>query len=221
LRPTDRSHRTPRRFADPLQLAKPAAAWLTAILVAFVLAGCWGGPDVTPLDIPTPEPAPQFGPIGPPSGLVQIEFISQTDLSIFFSQYEDDSDIPPEVLQRYLTDPALMEAQVSMITDLIDHLQAGGAPLTPQEFYSQALAYTGDPGTALIVCHNVLKAMARGRSPIPWEKQSEVPLVYLFDGQPVNGGAMPVHPDAATGVNVSEATYEQLDPATVPEGGPP
>lgn len=168
------------------------------ILGALLLAGCWGGPDVTPLVIVTVESPPEFGEIGPPSGVVSLGQVSQTDLSIFFSQYEDSDDIPPEVLQRYLTDPALMAIHNSMITDLIDHVQAGGAPLTPQEFYDRALAYTGDPGTALIVCHNVLKAMARGRSPIAWEKQSEVPLVYLFDGQSVSGGSMPVHPDAAT-----------------------
>lgn len=175
--------------------------WIRAsalILVAALLAGCWSGPSVTPLEIVTVESPPAFGTIGPPSGLPSIEFVSQTDLSIFFSQYEDDSDIPPEVLERYLTDPVLMAIQTAMITDLIGHVQAGGAPLTPEEFFSQSLAYTDDPGTALILCHNILKAMARGRSPIPWQKQSEQPLVYIFDGQPVNAAGLPLHPDAAT-----------------------
>lgn len=175
--------------------------WLQAaalILGACLLAGCWGGPDVTPLVIVTPGASPAFGTVGPPSAVVQLGQVDQTELSIFFSQYEDSSDIPPDVLERYLTDPALTAIQNGMIADLIDHLQSGGAPLAPDELYALALDYTGDPGAALIVCHNVLKAMARGRSPIPWEKQSEAPLVYLFDGQQVNAGAMPIHPDAAT-----------------------
>jgi hypothetical protein len=177
------------------------SSWIKAwaiIPTAVLLASCWSGPSVTPLVIVTVESPPTFGEIGPPSGLPSIKLVSQTDLSIFFSQYEDDSDIPPEVLERYLTDPALMAIQTAMITDLIDHVQAGGAPRTPDEFFSQALAYTDDPGTALILCHNIIKAMARGRSPIPWQKQSEQPLVYLFDGRQVNGSQLPVHPDAAT-----------------------
>jgi hypothetical protein len=181
--------------------ASPKSLWARAsclILTAALLGGCWGGPNVTPLEIVTAEPPPEFGPIGPPSGVVRLEQVSQTDLSIFFSQYEDDTSIPADVLERYLTDPAMMAAQTAMINDLIGHVQAGGAPLTPQEFYQQALAYTDDPGTALILCHNVLKAMARGRSPIPWEKHSEQPLVYLFDGGEVNAAELPLHPDAAT-----------------------
>ncbi|MFV2045329.1 MAG: hypothetical protein ACC700_19115 [Anaerolineales bacterium] len=170
----------------------------TLSLATALLSGCWSGPRVTPLGIITVEPPPAFGQIGPPSELPSIELVSQTDLSIFFSQYEDDSDIPPEVLERYLTDPALMAIQTAMITDLIDHVQAGGAPLTPEEFYSQALVYTDDPGTALILSHNVLKAMARGRSPIQWQKQSEQPLIYIFNGRRVNGAELPIHPDAAT-----------------------
>jgi hypothetical protein len=167
------------------------------ILTAALLGGCWGGPNVTPLEIVTVEPPPAFGPIRPPSGVTSIDLVSQTELSIFFSQYEDDSDIPAEVLERYLTDPALMAIQTAMINDLIDHVQAGGAPLTPGEFYLYALAYTDDPETALILCHNILKAMARGRSPIPWEKTSEQPLVYRFNGQQVDAAGLPLHPDAA------------------------
>lgn len=179
----------------------PRFTWFRAlglIGLAAALTGCWGGPNVEPLEIVTVEPPPQFGPIGPPGEVVALERVDQTGLSLFFSQYEDSDSIPADVLERYLTDPALMAIHNALITDLIDHLESGGAPLTPQEFYLQALEYTGDPGTALIVCHNILKSMARGRSPIAWEKQTEQPLVYLFNGQAVDGAAFPLHPDAAT-----------------------
>ena len=169
----------------------------------MLLAGCWGGPDVTPLEIVTVE-APSgsgFSTVGPPSvAFPRIDTVSQTGLSIFFSQYEDDSSIPADVLEGYLTDPALMAIQEAMISDLVARVQAGEAPLTPEAFYQQALARTNDPGTALILCHNVLKAMARGRSPIPWEKVTEEPLVYLFHGERVEAASMPLNPEAsATG----------------------
>jgi len=170
------------------------------LLAAVLLAGCWGGPDVAPLEIVTVEPSgPGFGTVGPPSGAFpRVDTVSQTDLSIFFSQYEDDSSIPGDVLERYLTDPELMAIQEAMIAELIVGVQAGEAPLTPEEFYQQALARTNDPGTALILCHNVLKAMARGRSPIAWEKVSEAPLVYLFNGERIEATSMPLNPEAAT-----------------------
>jgi len=164
------------------------------LLGSALLTGCWGGPSVATLEIVTVEPPPglAFGTQGP-----RIERVSQTELSIFFSQYEDDPRMPDDVLERYLTDPALMAAQAAMIRDLITHVQEGGAPLTPQELYELALRYTEDPGTALILCHNVLKALARGRSPIPWERVSGDPLVYLLDGQRVEGANLPLHPEAS------------------------
>jgi len=174
---------------------------LALLLTALLLAGCWGGPDVTPLEIVTVEapPGSPFTTVGPPSAAIpRIDTVSQTGLSIFFSQYEDDSNIPADVLEEYLTDPALMAIQETMISDLIARVQAGEAPLTPEEFYQQALAQTNDPGTALIVCQNVLKAMARGRSQIPWEKVSEEPLVYLFNGERVEAASLPLNPEAAS-----------------------
>jgi hypothetical protein len=173
---------------------------LALLIVAMLLAGCWGGPDVKPLEIVTVEPSAgtPFGTVGPPSGtLPRIDTVSQTGLSIFFSQYEDDSNIPADVLDAYLTDPELMAIQEAMVSDLLARVQTGEAPLTPEEFYQLALSRTNDPGTALILCHNVLKAMARGRSPIPWEKVSEDPLVYSFNGEQIDASGMPLNPEAS------------------------
>lgn len=138
-------------------------------------------PDIPPLLVQTIEIPSRFGEIEPIFNVPFVSEVSQTDLSVFFSQYEDNPKIPPEVLDVYLTNPQLMEAQVATIQDLIDHFESGSAPLTPSDFYQITLDRVADPGTALLVCHNVLKAMARGRSPIPWEKISEDPLIYKFE----------------------------------------
>ena len=61
-----------------------------------------------------------------------------------------------------------------------------------------ALEGVGDPGAARLICHNVLKAMARGQSPVPWERTSPSlldpsgPLTYSLAGETVIVG--PSHP---------------------------
>lgn len=165
------------------------------LLLGAFLGGCWEGPNVATLEIVTVEPAPGLALGGQRP---RVERVSQTDLSIFFSQYENSDAIPPDVLERYLTDPQLMAAQIALLQDLVAHQLGGGAPLGPDGLYAMALQYTDDPGTALLICHNVLKAMARGQSPIPWERISpspedpDGPLTYSLAGGTVVVG--PTHP---------------------------
>ena len=126
----------------------------------------------------------------------RIEDVRQSELNVFFSQYEDSSVMTPELLDKYLTNPEMMRIQVDLIDALADRVRSGQPPLTPEQFYDLALAETGDPGTALIAAHNVTKAMARGRSPIPWEKVSEAPLVYALDGLQVTFDPADFHAEA-------------------------
>lgn len=141
-----------------------------------------------------------------------IEDIQQTELSVFFSQYENSSDIPAEVLEKYLTNPELMAIQREVITTLVERVQNGEPPLTPQQFYDMVLAETGDPGTALIVAHNITKSLARGLSPIGWTKESESPLVYSMDGQQFTFDPATFHPDAlATNNGTPSVFYAMFD----------
>lgn len=130
-----------------------------------------------------------------------IEDIQQTELSVFFSQYEDSDSIPDEVLEKYLTNPELMAIQREVITNLAERVQNGEPPLTQQQFYEMVLAETGDPTTALIVAHNITKSLARGLSPIGWTKESDNPLVYSMDGQQFTIDPATFHPDAVGEVN--------------------
>ncbi len=129
-----------------------------------------------------------------------IKDVNQVDLSVFFSQYENDSKIPEEVLNRYLTNPTLMKHQKNVIQTLVDRVQNGKPPLTPKEFYEIAYQETKNKGTALLVCHNITKAMARGFSPIPWQK-AETPnsgpdLIYNFDNKEIKFNTNKCHEDA-------------------------
>ena len=76
---------------------------------------------------------------------VVIEDIRQTELSIFFSTYEDSPwpfQIPDEVKQKYLLDPELMNVQREAIEFLANRVQNGEAPLTPDQFYRICRLYT-------------------------------------------------------------------------------
>jgi hypothetical protein len=168
-------------------------------------------PDIPPIEFQTIETPSGFGEIEPIVNPPIVREVSQTDLSVFFSQYEDNPSIPPEVLEAYLTNPKLMELQIATIQDLIDHLESGSAPLTPHDFYEMTLDRVEDPGTALLVCHNVLKAMARGRSPIPREKISEDPLIYKFDGKNIEIDPIQRHPSAQmTGSREQPSIFYQI-----------
>jgi hypothetical protein len=153
-------------------------------------------PDIPPIEYQTIETPSGFGEIEPVFQSPLVTEVNQTDLSVFFSQYEFDERIPNDVLERYLTNPEIMAVQIALIQDFIDNLESGSAPLRPMDFYEMALDQTGDPGTALLVCHNVLKAMSRGLSPIPWESVTRNPLVYRLDGKEIEIDTTQIHPDA-------------------------
>lgn len=170
-------------------------------------------PDITPLILPTIQSQPNFGEIDPQANDFLVSDVSQTDLSVFFSQYEDDPSIPPEVLEAYLTNPTLMALQVAIIQDLLDHYESGAAPLSPEDFYVLTLDRVGDPGTALLVGHNTLKAMARGTSSIPWEKISEFPLVYNLGGTRIELDPVQKHPSTQlTGSRGQQSIFYQIFP---------
>ena len=127
-----------------------------------------------------------------------INDVGATELAVFFSQYEDDINIPGHVLEKYLTNPEIMAIQNACIQDLVDHLKAGGAPLNPDQFFQLVRTHTQDTGSALLISHNILKALSRGRSPIDWHKKSKIgePAVYTFNGQEIYLDDLPLHPQA-------------------------
>ena len=128
--------------------------------------------------------------------LVFMPSISQTDYSIFVSQYEDSSKIPAGVLIVYLTRKDIMSAQRAMIQALIQRVKCKKPPLTANGVFELARGFTNNSVTALIVSHNVTKALARGRSPIGWSNVSRSPLKYSFNGIDVDFDPSQFHPSA-------------------------
>lgn len=131
------------------------------------------------------------GPATPKPGgePYKIKDVKQTELSVFFSQYEDSSSIEgKDFTEKFLTNPQMMEYQNNLVQNLVDRVENGEKPLTREEFYDLALEETGDPGTALMAAHNVTKALSRGRSPIEWSKNEDSPdgtVSYTFNGKEI------------------------------------
>lgn len=112
----------------------------------------------------------------------KIQNVQQAELVTFFSQPEPM--IPQHLRSKYLVESTLMSTQRKVIKTLISRVQTGKAPLSADELKTLVLnKYESNIGTALIICHNVTKALARGNSPINWSNVRRDPdLVYSLDG---------------------------------------
>jgi hypothetical protein len=124
----------------------------------------------------------------------QIKDVNQAELASFFSQPEPA--LPKNILQKYLTAPQLMKIQYKVIRGLVSRVQKRQAPLTANQFLSLVQTMTNNRGTALIVCHNVTKALARGESPIGWKNISRTPLVYSLSGTTIQFDPNKFHREA-------------------------
>ena len=142
-----------------------------------------------------------------------IKDVQQAELSTFFSQPEP---LLPQPLQdKYLVDPALMATQRSVIRALVDRVQGSEAPLTANQLQTLVLSQESDLGTALIICHNVTKALSRGKSPINWSNVSRDPdpLVYSLNGTIYTFDPDSFYPDAEEFARNQESVfYAMLSP---------
>ncbi len=113
-----------------------------------------------------------------------------------------------------------MAIQKAVLQDLINYLYSGGEPLNPQQFYDVVLTYTNDPGTALLICHNLTKALSWGSDNIAWERispnedNSSGSTIYKFDGQEVPLDDLPLNPKAQADWGGRPSIFYRLFDAT-------
>jgi hypothetical protein len=107
-----------------------------------------------------PPPAPD------PSG--RVTSVDPLLLTLFLGDREAGPIVPAEATSEYLTEPALLAHAISLRGRLLQHWTSGGAPVTTRQLYDLALQIAQHPGTALLLCHNVTKAFARGGEAIRW-----------------------------------------------------
>src|SRR5262249_52049584 len=89
-------------------------------------------------------------------------------LTLFFNGREADPMVPAEATSEYLTEPALLAHAIDLERRLLAHWASGGSPVFTRQLYDLALQIVPHSGTALLLCHNVTKAFARGGEAIPW-----------------------------------------------------
>jgi hypothetical protein len=89
-------------------------------------------------------------------------------LAMFLAEREGGPNVPPAATAEYLTEPALLAHAIALRDRIVEHWSAGGPPLTLFQCYHLARQVTPHVGTALLLCHNVAKAFARGGDAIPW-----------------------------------------------------
>ena len=95
--------------------------------------------------------------------------IDPIQLGVFLSQYENDPWVPAAYTKLFMTGPPLLSMGRTLRDRVLGNWLAGGRPLTAQGLYELALSIAGEPGTALLLCHNVTKAFVRGGVAITWD----------------------------------------------------
>jgi subtilisin family serine protease len=90
-------------------------------------------------------------------------------INAFLSQYEGDSRVPIKATEYYLTSPKLLAMGLALRDKVIVNWSSGRSPITLEQFYDLAFDITNHCGTAILLCHNVAKAFARGGTAIYWQ----------------------------------------------------
>jgi hypothetical protein len=90
-------------------------------------------------------------------------------MNAFLSQYENDPRVPKEATKNYLTEQNLLAMGIKLRDKVISNWASGRAPLTLRQFFNLAYDITNHCGTAMLICHNVAKAFAKGGSAIQWQ----------------------------------------------------
>ncbi|MVT55299.1 hypothetical protein GPL17_33240 [Bradyrhizobium yuanmingense] len=99
-------------------------------------------------------------------------------LATFFSQYEGDSRVPATATEQFLTRSPLLSMGRTLRDRVLGRWRAGKPPLTIEQLYQIAYDVSGQAGPAMLLCHNVTKAFARGGVAITWDRVGSAPDTY-------------------------------------------
>jgi hypothetical protein len=127
----------------------------------------------------SPPAAPEPPRVITPPGVVAVAH--PADLALYFLGRENDPRLPAELGGVFLREPELLARAITLRDEAIESWLSGAAPWNLADFHARGLALAGHPGTALLVCHNVARAFARGGAAIRWIKTSRNQGEY-FDG---------------------------------------
>jgi hypothetical protein len=107
-----------------------------------------------------------------------VTSVNQALLTLFLSSYEAGALVPSAATAAYLTEPQLLALAVRLRDAVL--ARASGQPLTVDQFIGLALTITSHRGTALLLCHNVSKAFARGSGALAVMPQTSAQFFTYF-----------------------------------------
>jgi hypothetical protein len=127
---------------------------------------------------PLATPAAESAPRPAPGVLVAAD---PATLSLYLLGREGDPRVAPQWDALYLKETERLARAIQLREASIENWLAGKPPWNIARFYAQALELAPHAGTALLLCHNVARAFARGGSAIRWIKTDRRRGEY-FDG---------------------------------------
>jgi len=110
--------------------------------------------------------------------------VEPTLLGVFFSQYEGDPRVPAKANEQFLTRSPLLSMGRSLRDRVLTEWRLGKPPVTLDRLHELAMDISGQAGPAMLLCHNVTKAFARGGTAITWDRVPSNPETYS-DGRKV------------------------------------
>lgn len=113
-------------------------------------------------------------------------------LATYFSQYEDDKRVTAKAKGQFLLRPPLLSMGRTLRDRVLWTWRSGQPPLTLTRLYQMALDVSRHPATAMLLCHNVTKAFAKGGTAIHWQRTAKGAETYT-DGRKTWTPAV-VHP---------------------------
>ena len=98
-----------------------------------------------------------------PGRIARVEPI-RFSLFVLWPEHE----LPEDAVRLWLTEPELLRQALAIRDAVLTNAAAGNAPLQPATLFDLALRQAPHAGTALLLCHVVTKAFARGGEAVTW-----------------------------------------------------
>ena len=120
---------------------------------------------LAPADAPAPAPAQ------PAPGAVTK--VNVYELMSYLSQPEHHAFVMTAAKENLGSADSLKAMGISLRDAVLDNWLSGGPPLSTTQVYNLAFELAQHRGTALLLCHNVLRTFSRGGIDIPWSRHAD------------------------------------------------
>jgi hypothetical protein len=141
---------------------------------------------------------PSFGQdafSNPPGGALLT--VDPVLAGVFLTRAESDPRVPRAATWAYLEDPAVLAPASRLLSRVVQNWSNGGRPLKREDLLAMARDIVDDPPTALLICHNVIRAFAHYSVALRWHLLDPLRAEYT-DGSSIYI-AKTNHPDDSLG----------------------